>query len=563
MNHRPLLLLIAFVILHSSFVIAAPPPELTVLRQQYDKIVTERVNAPFEAAKAALDTKFSAALDNAIAAAKQAGKLDDVLAIQGDQKRLAEKLPLPDDTDTTPESLKNLRGIYREQLKNLDEARTTNLAAILPAYNAKLTDLEAVLVKNDRIDEAKELRAYREGLVATAPAVPAPAMASAPTKAAGETVPPEVPPQAPIVKGDDRKAAEWLLGQGGMVQLLGGSERFTKVGDLPKGKFVITNLWYPSGAPKVEDAAFDVLSGLQGLLYVSMRTSEQSDESLRFLSTCPNIQVVDFQSCSGLSGAWLHYLAPLKGLKRIYCISSAKMDVSGLAVIPKNALLSITLRDSATSDADLPVIAQFKQLEFLGLRKTRVTDAGIAQLADMPNLVALDVSENPISAEALKPLAKLRLEELGFGLNAAAVSDAAELLGMVFPRLSKFTFGPGSVSQSHLTAVAKTWPKLTRLDFPTFTQFDADAFSGISSSLATLEEVFLYQTKLADVHLADLALCKKLRVLNLELCPAITDAALTHLAAMKALKTLHVAQTKLTPAALATFKKQRPDVTVK
>ena len=78
---RPLLL--TFVILNSSAVTlrAAPPPELTVLRQQYDKVITERVTAPFDASLAELNTKFATALANAITAAKQAGKLDDVLAI--------------------------------------------------------------------------------------------------------------------------------------------------------------------------------------------------------------------------------------------------------------------------------------------------------------------------------------------------------------------------------------------------------------------------------------------------------------------------------------------------
>ena len=64
----------AFIILHSSFGIlsAASPPELTVLRTQYDKVVAEKVTAPFAASLGALNTKFIAALDAPSAAAKQA-----------------------------------------------------------------------------------------------------------------------------------------------------------------------------------------------------------------------------------------------------------------------------------------------------------------------------------------------------------------------------------------------------------------------------------------------------------------------------------------------------------
>ena len=47
----------------SSLLFAAQPPELTVLRQQYDKVVAERVTTVFDASKAALDAKFTTALD--------------------------------------------------------------------------------------------------------------------------------------------------------------------------------------------------------------------------------------------------------------------------------------------------------------------------------------------------------------------------------------------------------------------------------------------------------------------------------------------------------------------
>ena len=155
--------LITFVILHSSFGIlpAAPPPELTVLRTQYEKVLAERVTAPFDAAKADLDAKFTGALDRIADEAKKEGKLDAVLAILEDKKRLASKFPLPDDDDATPDSLKKLRGIYREQLTKLEEQRTANHTGILPAYTEKLKSLETTLTKADRIDEAREVMSYR------------------------------------------------------------------------------------------------------------------------------------------------------------------------------------------------------------------------------------------------------------------------------------------------------------------------------------------------------------------------------------------------------------------
>ena len=78
MNLRSLLLLFAL----SSSLYAAPPPELAPLQQQWGNAVT----TPHETALADLNTKFTAALGNAVTAAKQAGKLDEVLAIQDESQ---------------------------------------------------------------------------------------------------------------------------------------------------------------------------------------------------------------------------------------------------------------------------------------------------------------------------------------------------------------------------------------------------------------------------------------------------------------------------------------------
>jgi hypothetical protein len=81
----------------------AAPLELERVQQQYETAVT----APYTTAKAELDTKFIAALGKAASTAMEAGQLDEVLAIQADQKLLTEKLSIPDDDTQATESLKN------------------------------------------------------------------------------------------------------------------------------------------------------------------------------------------------------------------------------------------------------------------------------------------------------------------------------------------------------------------------------------------------------------------------------------------------------------------------
>lgn len=143
---------------------AAPPPELTLLQQAYDKALTTQVTTPHDTAVAELNKKFTAGLDRAIAEAQKAGKLPDIIAIEADKKRLTDSLPIPDDDDSTPAALKSLRGIYRQQLAKIDEARATAQLPLVTAMVSKLKDLETTLTKGGRLDEAKEVLAYREGL---------------------------------------------------------------------------------------------------------------------------------------------------------------------------------------------------------------------------------------------------------------------------------------------------------------------------------------------------------------------------------------------------------------
>jgi len=181
--------LLAFILLHSSLILskAASPPELTILRQHYDKVQAERVTAPHEAALKTLQSKYLAALESSTSGVKKAGRLDDVLALQPEQKRLAAGLTVPAvDEAEAPEVLKKLRTILREQIGRLSATRLQNLDTILPAYQAKLQSLEVTLTQADRIDEAKDVKEYRLAL-STGSLAPATA--------------PDKPPASPAAQG--------------------------------------------------------------------------------------------------------------------------------------------------------------------------------------------------------------------------------------------------------------------------------------------------------------------------------------------------------------------------
>lgn len=165
-------------------------PELKTLHEQFVKLQAERVTAPFEAEVAKLNSGFLGGLDRKIAEMKQKGDLDAVLALEAEKQavgrvfnsssaepkelktRSTAAIPAEDDPATTA-ALKPLRQIYREAYAKLDATRAANLKLLTDPLSLRLKQLESTLTQQNRIEHAKTVREYREGLGrAAAPAAP-------------------------------------------------------------------------------------------------------------------------------------------------------------------------------------------------------------------------------------------------------------------------------------------------------------------------------------------------------------------------------------------------------
>ena len=361
---------------------AAPPPELTTLQQQYEKVLAERVTAPFDTAKGDLDTKFIGALDRAADEAKKTGKLDDVLAIQDDKKRLSEKLPLPEDDDKTPEPLKQLRAIYRGQLGKLIDQRGTSHNAILPAFTAKLQALETTLTKADRINDAKAVREYSAAL--------GPDASQAPVSAAGtNTEKPEARPgttaaadTGKLPKGDPRKAAEWVLGLGGNISVRekGKDVKVTKIDELPKGRLTLVRVQLNShfeGYRPITDQDMLILARQADLESVALFELPITDEGLKFMPTCPNMKFLETDGIQ-VTGEILAGWGSLKQLQRLNIANSRDFRGGNFEYLKNLPLADLNVKGADVNDDDLLVIAKLKKLRTLNLIRTKITDAGLA-----------------------------------------------------------------------------------------------------------------------------------------------------------------------------------------
>ena len=93
---------------------------------------------------------------------------------------------------------------------------------------------------------------------------------------------------------------------------------------------------------------------------------------------------------------------------------AGKTELIGQAAnLPEGAftIQRIDLNETAIRDADLKGVPTLKGLQSLGLYRTEVTDAGLAELSRFPNLNEVELSYTAISDEgfsALKKLTKLK-----------------------------------------------------------------------------------------------------------------------------------------------------------
>ncbi len=556
MNTRPILSLLCVL---STVLHATPPPEFTVLRTQYEKALIERVSGPFDAALAELNTKFTAALDSAATTAKQAGKLDDVLAIQDDKKRLTEKLPIPDDEEQTPESLKKLRAIYRGQLGKLEEARSANHQALLPAYTAKLQELEVILTKADRIDEAKELKTYRLALASgvTAPATPgSPAAAS--TREAALTA----KKTDPSVKGDHRKAAEWLIQVGGHFDIDERGKKSTPVKpeDLPKGKFIILGIGLDGRDAKEAITAEGLtnLAGLQTVTSINIGQLEWPDEQFAFLSALPSLERVLINRCPRVTDAIVDHLVPLKKLTEFGCGGSNGFTGATLDKLAEHRLLTkFSSGASGFNAAGAAALAQLQGITSLGFEGSgALDDEAIPHLAKLSKLRSLGVTDTSITPEGLAAL-NLPLGFLDCGrLSGKTPRDFAAIVGPAFPDVISLRLPQ---CERYTPADFEALVHFKKLEvITTISLTDPNAWAGLRL-LPQIKRLTVDRRPFTDAAIDHLLAAPSLNSIQL-MGSDITDAGLLNLAGLKTLKTLTVKDSPITDAGIAAFKKQRSDV---
>ena len=148
-------------------------------------------------------------------------------------------------------------------------------------------------------------------------------------------------------------------------------------------------------------------------------------------------------------------------------------------------------------DGTLAVVKNWRGLRRLILRGTKVTDTGVAQLAEHPSLEAIDVGFSLFTDGGFEPLTSIpNLKEIAAGGNK--VTDTGINSVRLMPNLRVLDLNGSQRTDSGLWAATVTDRGLEAI-----------------ATLSKLEELYLRGAKVTDGGTAVLASLKQLRVLDL------------------------------------------------
>lgn len=246
----------------------------------------------------------------------------------------------------------------------------------------------------------------------------------------------------------ERRAAAWVLSQGGVVQIVpkgaaggaGGTNKafsgalpITRVEDLPAA-FTVAFISL-RGRPDLLDEAFRTnLEGLSGPVQILLRECDQiTDETVKIFASIPKLtslglfrtpRVTDasltvFQGHpaleelslmhTGITKAGIKQIAKLPALARfVIDLEDSNSWLADLAPLINLTDLTVFARDaSELTEPGLVHLKAFKKLTRLALNGRNVTDDWLAKIAELNSLVRLDLVNTRVFGPGLVHLKKL------------------------------------------------------------------------------------------------------------------------------------------------------------
>ena len=221
-------------------------------------------------------------------------------------------------------------------------------------------------------------------------------------------------------------------------------------------------------------------------------------------------------------------------------------------------LQTLGLSRTKVTDKGLVHLQGLTKLEKLGLSGTRVTDAGLVHLKGLMNLKELDLSDTNVTAAGLVHIEGLtNLKKLLLSGPAIADAGLAHLEGLT--KLEKLGLGRTQVTDAGLEYL-QGLTKLEKLGLSGTQVTDAGLVH--LKGLTNLTSLNLYNTKVTDSGLVHLEGLTKLEELSLW-GTKVTGAGLVHLKELTRLEYLSLLSTNVTDAAVKKLQQALPNCKIR
>ncbi|MFO0822308.1 MAG: protein kinase [Gemmataceae bacterium] len=308
---------------------------------------------------------------------------------------------------------------------------------------------------------------------------------------------PPTPPPAGFNQAAERRAAEWVLRNGGSVEVL----------DIPSGTKISPT------SPQQLPTEFRLVR-----LELSAHMAVTDEAVIANLTGLSGLQSLSLLACPELTNAGLAVIAKLPNLQHLSLRFCLKVNDTGVATLERHPTLrDVYIAGSGMTAKGVATLATIPHLEVLSFHGHAINDDWLKAAAGVPALKQLycGFSQNHPGGEItaagfghLKTLTQLYLIDL----DSAVIADGA-LKGLPeLPALNQLFLAKIPVSDDDLADLVRKYPNLISLAL--HESKVTDAGMATVANLKFLERVYLDGTSVTDKGLRLLATCEKLRLVS-------------------------------------------------